>query len=166
MPSQRRQAWHNKIIDEISNQIVNEPASVYKIRAEQFDEEEVFVRGGIFKKEIPRIYNYTCSISRMRITTGYSIQMIDACHIIPFSESHDDTITNGISLCPNLHRAFDRHLITLDDDYRVVIKPFAEDESIYSIKLFGGKQILLPENMNHFPSKENLARHRKRFKNS
>ena len=35
---------YNKIISEISNQIVNEPASAYKIRAEQFDDEEVFVR--------------------------------------------------------------------------------------------------------------------------
>ena len=78
----------------------------------------------------------------MRIITGYSIQMIDACHINPFSESHDDTISNGISLCPNLHRAFGRLLITLDEDYRVVIKPFAEDESIYSIKQFDGKQII------------------------
>ena len=90
--------------------------------------------------------------------------MIDACHIIPFSESHDDTITNGISLCPNLHRAFDRHLITLDDDYRVVMKPFAEDESIYSIKQFEGKQILMPENVKHYPKQENLEIHRERFR--
>ena len=151
---------------EISNQIVNEPVGVYKMRAEQFDEEEVFVRGGVFKKEIPRIYNHTRSISGMRIITGYSIQMIDACHIIPFSESHDDTISNGISLCPNLHRAFDRLLITLDEDYRVVTKPFVEDDSLYSIKQFEGKQILLPENIKHYPSQDYLESHRKRFRYS
>ena len=26
---------------------------------------------------------------------------------------------NGVALCPNLHRAFDRHLFWIDADYRV-----------------------------------------------
>ena len=64
----------------------------------------------------------------MRIITDADIQIINACHIIPFSESHDDTITNGISLCPNLHRAFDRGLVALDPEYRVLIEPFMEQE--------------------------------------
>ncbi|WP_201288840.1 HNH endonuclease signature motif containing protein [Polaribacter septentrionalilitoris] len=40
--------------------------------------------------------------------------MIDACHIVPFSISNDDTIPIGISLSPNLYRAFDRGLITIN----------------------------------------------------
>jgi len=28
---------------------------------------------------------------------------------------------NGLALCPNLHRAFDRGLIAISDDYRVVV---------------------------------------------
>lgn len=150
----------NKLVEEIINQILHEPSDDYKRKAEYFDEEEVFVRSGIFKKEIPRIYNYTCSISEMRIIVDAEVQMIDACHIVPFSESRDDTITNGISLCPNLHRAFDRGLISIDDDYRVVIKPFFEQDNVYSIRQFEGKRILLPSNINYVPSKSNLAAHR------
>ena len=152
----------NLIIGEIINQILHEPAAVYKTKAGSFDEEEIFVRSGIFKKEIPRIYNYTCAISGMRIITDADIQMIDACHIVPFSESHDDTITNGISLCPNLHRAFDRGLISLDTEYRVLVKSFTEQENFYSIKQFDGRQILLPNNRQYFPSQENIAAHRLR----
>ena len=155
----------NEIINEISKQILNDPPNLYKTRAENFDEEDVFVRGGVFKKEIPRIYNYTCCISGMRIIAGDSIQMIDACHILPFSESHDDTICNGISLCPNLHRAFDRHLITIDENYKVVLKSFSEDTTVYSIKQFEGREILLPRNKNHHPSQNNLNIHRSRFYN-
>jgi putative restriction endonuclease len=152
----------NQLIGEIINQILHEPSAVYKTKAMNFDDEEVFVRSGVFKKEIPRIYNYTCSISGMRIISDSEIQMIDACHIVPFSESHDDTITNGISLCPNLHRAFDRGLISLDSDYRVLIKPFSEKENFYSIKQFEGKQILLPNKNEYYPSQANLAAHRNR----
>lgn len=36
----------------------------------------------------------------------------------------DDTIGNGLSLCPNLHHAFDRGLIAIDDEYRVLVQPF------------------------------------------
>ncbi len=153
----------NNTIQEISTQILNDTASIYKARAEQFDEEEVFVRGGVFKKEIPRIYNYTCCISGMRVMASGSIQMIDASHIVPFSESHDDTIGNGISLCPNLHRAFDRYLISISEDYKVLVKPFVEENSVYAIKQFEGKEILLPSNKEHFPSQTNLALHRNRF---
>jgi putative restriction endonuclease len=150
----------NKLIGEIINQILHEPAAIYKTKAAGFDEEEVFVRNGIFKKEIPKIYNYTCAVSGMRIITDSDVQMIDACHIVPFSESHDDTITNGISLCPNLHRAFDRGLISLDTEYRVLVKPFTEQENFYSIKQFEGKQINFPTYKDHFPAQENLAAHR------
>lgn len=154
----------NHLIGEIINQILHESSAVYRTKAMNFDDEEVFVRSSVFKKEIPRIYNYTCSISGMRIITDSEIQMIDACHIVPFSESLDDTITNGISLCPNLHRAFDRGLISLDSDYKVLIKPFSEQENFYSIKQFEGKQILLPNKKEYFPSQENLAVHRNRHK--
>jgi len=72
--------------------------------------------------------------------------MVDACHIVPFSESYDDTLTNGIALCPNLHRAFDRGLISISDDYTVLInKNFVEDKnSAFSLSQFGNQKIILP----------------------
>lgn len=153
----------NRLIETITEQILHEPAEVYKSKAVLFDEEEVFVRGGVFKKEIPRIYNYTCSISGLRIIADKEVQMIDACHIVPFSISGDDTIGNGISLCPNLHRAFDRGLIGIDDDYRVMVKPFFEEANAYSIKQFEGKELLLPKQKGFYPLADNLRRHRERF---
>jgi putative restriction endonuclease len=151
------------LIQSITQQILNEPAEVYKTKAADFNDEEVFVRGGIFKREIPKVYNYTCCISGLRIIADKEVQMIDACHIVPFSFSGDDTIGNGISLCPNLHRAFDRGLIAIDDDYRVVTKPFFEESNAYSIKQFEGKELLLPKQKSYLPLKENLAKHRARF---
>lgn len=90
--------------------------------------------------------------------------MIDACHIVPFSESYDDTISNGIALCPNLHRAFDRGLISIDENYRVMISPvFSEPElSSHSILQFEGQYIRLPDMQKFSPAQENLASHRKK----
>jgi putative restriction endonuclease len=108
-----------KLFDDIENKILNEPSEEYrqeiKKLMEQKNEEEIFLRGSLFKREIPKIYNNTCCISGMKIDATINVSMIDACHIVPFSVSYDDTISNGIALCPNLHRAFDRGLISAKD---------------------------------------------------
>jgi putative restriction endonuclease len=160
------------LFSEIENKILNESPEEYaqeikelQIKLDQVDfEEELFVRGGVFKKKIPEIYKYTCCISELKIeTTGdRSIQMIDACHIVPFSISKDDTIQNGISLCPNLHRAFDRGLITINKDFIVRVSPILkENDSIFSIRQFDGKSIQLPQSEKWHPSIEGLKWHNK-----
>ena len=161
-------ARQQNLFDDIERKILREDPTDYRNEIQQLirqqDEEEIFLRGSIFKREVPKNYNYTCCISGMKIDAAISISMVDACHIVPFSESYDDTITNGISLCPNLHRAFDRGLIAVDENYRVIVKSnWKEEPSQYSIKQFEGRQILLPARSGQFPSQENLYSHRKRF---
>ena len=155
----------NDKYSEIENKILHEPPAEYRSEIQtlikQQDEEEIFIRGGIFKREIPKIYNYTCCISGMRIDATVQVSLIDACHIVPFSESYNDTISNGIALCPNLHRAFDRGLISVDEDYRVIVSgSFTEGESDYSIRKFDRKRINLPNNRSFWPEIQNLTWHK------
>jgi putative restriction endonuclease len=157
-------------LHEIEHQIMNDDQYTYKARILDIEnnynneqgQEILYIRCGIFKREIPKIYNYTCAISKMRIATSSNAQLVDACHIVPFSVSKNDTITNGISLCPNLHRAFDRGLITIDSNYRVKVSPkLTEDDSPYSIKQFEGQEIVLPSKTSQYPLLENLDWHSK-----
>jgi putative restriction endonuclease len=147
------ESYKKKIID-LKNQV-----------DENAFQEEIFIRGGVFKREIPKIYNHTCAISGLRISAVANVSMVDACHIVPFSEGYDDTLTNGIALCPNLHRAFDRGLLSLSDDYTVLInRNFYEDsKSVFNISQFTGKQISLPFTEELYPNLLNVATHRKRF---
>ena len=158
----------NSYLNDIENQIANEDSSVYSKRIlelrkelnEESYQEEIFIRSNIFKREIPKIYNNTCCISGLRIDSTINVSMVDACHIIPFSESYNDTITNGIALCPNLHRAFDRGLISIDEKYKVKVSTaFTEIENEYSIKRLENKQILLPTDERFFPSVESIKWH-------
>ena len=158
----------NYLFEEIEQQILCDDTAVYQKRIEELNlklnetefEEEIFVRGGVFKKEIPKIYKFQCAISSMRIETSRNIQMIDACHIVPFAISNNDTIQNGISLSPNLHRAFDRGIITINSDYIVkVSSQIKENDSVFSLNQFDGKQIFLPENKTFWPLLENLEWH-------
>lgn len=168
-PHAIQQSTNTYYLDSIAKDILNESGVSYRKKLEKISrsmdeeeyEEEVFLRSSVFKENIPKIYNYTCCVSRYRISTIYNISMIDACHIIPFGKSHDDTIGNGLSLCPNIHRAFDRGLLTIDENYRLVVsKNFEEDiNSPFSMKQFENRTILLPKNMSYAPLKENLLWH-------
>jgi putative restriction endonuclease len=108
------------------------------------------------------VYNYTCCVSGLKITALFDAQFVDACHIVPFSKSGNDTVSNGISLSPNLHRAFDRGLFTVDENYRVVVSDvFSETGNAdYGLKQFHGKQIVLPEDALFYPDVRNFGWHR------
>ena len=156
--------------EKIENEILNEPKEAYldhmqnlkeTLQEDEF-EEEIFVRGSLFKKTIPKVYDYTCSITGMKVESTHNIQMIDACHIYPFSISNDDTVTNGITLTPTLHRAFDRGLITINSNFVVRVSPtITKEESNFTISQFDGRQIILPVNEKFYPSQESLIWHNK-----
>ena len=156
--------------ESIENEILNEPKEAYQRHIQSLKEtleedeyeEEIFVRGGLFRKTIPKIYNHTCCITGMKIESSYNVQMIDACHIFPFSLSGDDTVTNGIALSPTLHRAFDRGLITINSDFVVRVSPTVnEEESNFTLSQFSGQQIFLPEKEKYYPSQASLSWHNK-----
>lgn len=147
-------------IKEIENQILNDKPATYSSKIDLKNEEDVFVRGSIFKNTVPRIYAFTCCISGLQIIPFNNISFVDACHIKPFSISKNDTISNGIALSPNLHRAFDRGLVGINTNYEVIISDkFSENKSDYSIKKLQGKKIILPQDKNCYPAKENFEWH-------
>lgn len=142
--------------------VLNEPAATRKVLRVQ-TEEEVYVRSGLFKRLVPQIYKQTCCISGMRLNSTFGHTYIDACHIVPFSINHDDQVTNGIALCPNLHRAFDRGIITIDEDYKVLLSGHINEDANhhYSLSKLAGKRILLPNDQNTWPGQGMLDWHRK-----
>jgi putative restriction endonuclease len=159
------------IQQELTSLVLEEPNVLAQYRKKEMREERnqeaaeeyAFVRGGIFKKVIPALYDYTCAVSGMRITSADGVQMVDACHIKPFAQFGLDGVSNGICLSPTIHRAFDSGLISIDEDYKVMIKKkFTETRSTHSILQFEGQKIALPTNPHHWPSQENLGWHRGR----
>lgn len=145
----------------IDSYVLNEIPAVQRLRVAE--EEMIYVRNGAFKKWIPKIYQNTCAISRMKLVSTFGYSLIDACHIRPFSDNQDDKVTNGIALCPNLHRAFDRGLIGIDSDYKVLVSDqiFEDKTHPYGLEKLRGLKILLPKEKHLRPNMENLEWHRK-----
>lgn len=160
---------HDSYLDGLKNELKEPPVS-YKSKLldlkAHLDPEtyqiEVYNRGSVFRREVVKLYNETCCISGLRVAATFTITMVDACHIIPFAQSFDNSLNNGITLCPNLHRAFDRGLISVDDNYEVILSPsFKEnDQSDYSFSKISGKALILPSEKAFLPSPEAFKWHR------
>jgi putative restriction endonuclease len=134
-----------------------------RIYQQEQKEIQVFLRSRVFQRLIPQTYDHRCAITGWRVHNAPHA-MIDACHIVPFSHSQNDHITNGISLSPSLHRAFDRGLIAIDDDYRVRIKAGLEESgAAFILQVFAGNKLHLPDNPKYRPDPANLKKHRERF---
>ena len=150
-------------LEELGRQMLEEPAAVYNRAVDVADEPEVLVRSAVFSREVLRAYRSTCAVSGLQLlsTTG-AAPLLDACHIVPWAVGHDDTIGNGLALCPNLHRAFDRHLFWIDPDYRVrVAEGFGElSGHEYGVQRFNGQPLRLPQVRAWWPRLENLLAQR------
>ncbi|MEZ4758055.1 MAG: HNH endonuclease [Flavobacteriales bacterium] len=134
-------------------------------RAQEEEEEEQVLRSAAFRRKVPELYDHRCAITGLQVRHGPRASLIDACHIVPWADSYDDTISNGLALCPNLHRAFDRGLVSVAKDYTVLISPhLQENDNSHAIRPFSGRRLLLPAEKRHWPAPENLAQHRARFR--
>lgn len=150
-------------VQDLESYILNEPIVPLK-RIKVGLEEEVYVRNGLFKKLVPKVYQSTCSFTGMKLTSTYGFNFVDACHIIPFSVSQDDRVSNGLSLCPNLHRAFDRGIVSVDANYQILVSDqLVENENHpYSLEKLRGQQIHLPVERKYYPASDNLKWHREK----
>lgn len=99
-----------------------------------------------FRQTVLESYNNRCAISGLAIP-----ELLVASHIIPWAEDESRRAdpTNGIALNALYDKAFDRHLISFDEGFRLVlsgrIKSQTKDEMVkeYFIN-FEGKRLKLP----------------------
>ncbi len=71
-----------------------------------------------FRDTVLSSYNFSCAICCLQIS-----EMLNASHIIPWSvdKVRRANPRNGLSLCAFHDRAFDRGLITVDEELRIVL---------------------------------------------
>lgn len=127
-------------------------------------EEELVMRSMTFRKAVKQVYNQQCAVTGLKIDFSTTMSMVDACHITPFADTHDDTITNGIAMSPTIHRAFDRGMLAISDDYTILIHKNVRDYSPSNGLIeYQNRSIFLPEDEKFYPSLSRLQEHRQRF---
>jgi putative restriction endonuclease len=123
------------------------------------------VRSAAFRREIVRLYNYTCAACRLRIITLDNKTAVDAAHIVPFAESHDDNIGNGLALCKLHHWAFEYGLFVIDDHLHILITDKFDEQGPPTLLLrnLNGKSLHLPSRKPYFPALYAVRQHRTKW---
>jgi putative restriction endonuclease len=115
-----------------------------------------------FRRAIIRLYNYTCAACFLRIITLDGETAVEAAHIYPFAKSYDDSIGNGLSLCPLHHWTFDKGLFSIDDNYKMIVSANFEESGneAFLLRSLRAKEIYLPKEKPFRPSLTMLRWHR------
>ena len=115
-------------------------------------------RDAAFRRVVSQIYDYRCAASGWRIILPDSRSMIEAAHLIPFAESHDDDPRNGIALVPSFHWALDANVIAPGPDYKWHVSKALDDRlpDNKPILELEGRTILLPKDKALWPNKQAL----------
>lgn len=123
------------------------------------------IRDKAFSDNVRKNYNFNCSICKSKVVTPTETYLVEAAHIIPWSESYNDDPRNGISLCPNHHWLFDRFMLTIRDDYSVEFSSWLKkrQNNWPELTLISNTKILLPEELMNCPAKEALHYHNEEF---
>ncbi len=113
-----------------------------------------------FRSAVLAIYDNRCALTGLKVPT-----LLNASHIVPWSASPKRRAdpSNGLLLNALHDRAFDRGLITLDEDFRVVLSSQLRDHCVndthqQSFLAFAGSPIKLPKRF--MPDPTALAYHR------
>lgn len=117
-----------------------------------------WVRDPAFRRVVTEAYDWRCAATGLRILLPTGESMVEAAHIVPFSESGDDDPCNGLALAPNLHWAFDKNLIALGEDLKWHVSPVLDERipDFAPLIQLNGKGLIRPTEPRFTPKRESL----------
>jgi putative restriction endonuclease len=117
-------------------------------------------RDAAFAIAVKSAYRETCAITGLKIINGGGRAEVQAAHIRPVADRGPDSLRNGIALCGTMHWMFDRGLISIDDDFSVLIARDRVPDAIRRLINPSGR-VYAPERIDLRPHPNFLAYHRR-----
>jgi putative restriction endonuclease len=77
-------------------------------------------RDAAFSKTVRDAYDRKCAVTGLKIINGGGRSEIEAAHIRPVADDGPDSIKNGLALSRTAHWLFDRGLIAIGDDFKLL----------------------------------------------
>lgn len=121
------------------------------------------VRDASFRRSVLEAYEDTCAVTGMRIVNGGGRAEAQAAHIVPVGEGGLDIVQNGIALSSTAHWLFDRHLISITEDWRLLVSHNKVPAALRDLFVPEAEVVRLPRDRTLWPHPTFLARHRERF---
>jgi putative restriction endonuclease len=117
------------------------------------------LRDRAFRQMVGEAYDMACAMTGIPMQAPDSTFEVECAHIMPVEAGGPDSASNGIALSRCLHWMFDKGLISIDADYRILKSRHDFQPRIDSLLNESG-QINLPESDSHRPHPEFLRYHR------
>ena len=73
-----------------------------------------------FMHNVRAAYSNRCAITGLRLINGGGRPEVQAAHIQPVASKGPDSVRNGLALSGTVHWMFDRGLISIGDDYKIL----------------------------------------------
>lgn len=119
-------------------------------------------RDRAFTRQIQNAYEQTCAFTGLKIINGGGRPEVQAAHIWPVADHGPDSVRNGLALSGTIHWMFDRGLVSLTDDFRILTAGDKVPDQVSG--LFRPNQhALVPDASQLRPHPEFLRYHRERI---
>jgi putative restriction endonuclease len=136
----------------------DEPAQSYQRPIVELTVSRPF-RDRAFMRSVREAYENRCAFTGLKLINGGGRPEVQAAHIKAVAESGPDSIRNGLALSGTFHWLFDRGLLSVDDDHRILVAKSNVPDQIRGLLNVGGK-ILAPKEQSYWPHPYYLRYHR------
>jgi putative restriction endonuclease len=112
-----------------------------------------------FKYNVRAAYSNRCAMTGLRLINGGGRPEVQAAHIQPVASKGPDSVRNGLALSGTVHWMFDRGLISIGDDHKILVaKNHVPDAAVRLLNQNG--LINLPKDQTLYPNAHYLKFHR------
>jgi putative restriction endonuclease len=112
-----------------------------------------------FMHNVRAAYSNRCAITGLRLINGGGRPEVQAAHIQPVASKGPDSVRNGLALSGTVHWMFDRGLISIGDDYKILVaEHHVPDDAVRLLNQNG--MINLPKDPTLHPNAHFLRFHR------
>jgi putative restriction endonuclease len=116
-------------------------------------------RDRAFKYAVRAAYDNKCTLTGLRLINGGGRPEVEAAHIKPVADDGPDTVRNGLALSGTVHWLIDRGLISIGDDYKILVaNNRVPDNAIRLLNQNG--MVNLPKDQTLYPNAHYLKFHR------
>jgi putative restriction endonuclease len=118
------------------------------------------VRDRVFRRLVLAAYDARCAVTGLKLINGGGRAEVEAAHIRPVEANGPDSLRNGIALSGTAHWMFDRGLISLADDFGILVSRQVNDQDSVRAMINRSGRALVPHRGLQRPHPRFLAWHR------
>jgi putative restriction endonuclease len=142
--------------------LVNAPLEEQERRIEQILLNRK-IRDASFRWQVCEAYGDTCAVTGLRMINGSGKSEVQAAHIWAVKDGGPDAVQNGLALSATVHWLFDRHLISLTDDYGLLVSHNQVPSELRTLFTRQLERIQLPKDRRFWPHPAYIRRHREAY---